>query len=88
MGDGVNNPTMVTAEECGRARQDCPVREQVYGKDGIKDQMKEIRDKLDRIDKRLSRIEYVGIGVAIAYTFFAQVLPVLLRLAQAASAIP
>jgi hypothetical protein len=84
MGDGQNTLTMVTTEECGRTRQDCPVREQVYGKDGIKDQMKEIRDRLDKIDKRLSKIEYMGMGIAAAWLFFSQILPMLVKMGQAA----
>jgi hypothetical protein len=65
----------------------CPTREAVYGKDGIKDQMKEIRDELQKIDKRLSRIEWLGIGVAAAYVFFSTILPVLIRMGTAAAAI-
>ena len=78
---------VMTQDDCNRLRLECPTREAVYGKDGVKDQMREVRDELKKIDRRLSRIEYLGLGVAAAYVFFSQILPVLIRMGQAAAAV-
>jgi hypothetical protein len=75
----------------------CPTREAVYGKDGIKDQMKEMRDDTEafreemrkamhRIDLRLSRIEWGFVFAVGAWTFFSQILPALVKMGQAAAA--
>jgi hypothetical protein len=87
----------MTQDDCNRLRLECPTREAVYGKDGIKDEMKEMRKETDafrdemreamyKIDKRLSRIEWGFLFAAGAWTFFSQVLPALIKIGQAATA--
>jgi len=82
------NGDYMTESACNRLRIECPTRAAVYEKDGVKDQMSKIQEKLEKIDKRLTRIEYVGMGIAAAYVFFSQVLPTLIRMGQAAAATP
>ena len=88
----------MTQDDCNRLRLECSTREAVYGKDGIKDQMKEMRDETDsfreemrkslaRIDLRLSRIEWAGIFAVGAWTFFSQILPQLVKMGQAAASV-
>ena len=77
----------MTQDDCNRLRMECPTREAVYGRDGIKDQMKEIRDELKKIDKRLSRIEWGFVFAVGAWTFFSQILPALVKMGQAAAAV-
>lgn len=87
----------VTEEDCKENRKICPVSAKVFGEEGIMEWIrsdtratKEFSDEIQRelrsIDKRLSRIEWVGIGIAVAYTFFAQVLPNLIKWGQSAAA--
>jgi hypothetical protein len=75
---------IMTRDDCER----CDVRTTVFGKDGLKDSMKEIREDYHSIDKRLSRIEAIALGIAAAYVFFSQILPVLLKWGQAAARTP
>jgi hypothetical protein len=49
--------------------------------------MKEIRDELKKIDKRLSRIEWGFVFAVGAWTFFSQILPALVKMGQAAAAV-
>lgn len=83
----------VTEEYCKERRTTCPVSGKVFGEEGImawiksdtqatKEFSSEIRQELRSIDRRLSRIEWVGIGIGVAYTFFAQVLPNLIKWGQ------
>jgi hypothetical protein len=87
----------VTEEDCKEHRTTCPVSSKVFGEEGIMEWIRadakatkefsdQIQQELRSIDRRLSRIEFVGIGIAAAYTFFAQVLPNLIKWGQAASA--
>jgi hypothetical protein len=62
------------------------VRTAIYGKDGLKDEMRKVRETMASIDKRLSRIEAIGLGIAAAWVFFSQILPALVKMGQAAGA--
>jgi hypothetical protein len=87
----------MTKEDCDRLRMECPTREAVSGKDGLRDTMKgmadeadnfrdEMREALHKIDKRLSRIEWGFMFAVGAWTFFSQILPALVKMGQAAAA--
>ena len=71
------NALYVTQDDCHERRGDCK---------GIRDLRADTLEELHKIDKRLSRIEWVGVGIAAAYVFFSQILPTLQKWGQAAAA--
>jgi hypothetical protein len=70
-------------DDCNRLRLECPTREAVYGKDGLKDETKEILKAIMHVELRLARIEWGALFAVGAWTFFSQILPAMVRMGQA-----